>query len=181
MGTLLLAGLLAASSMGAPAAGPRRETLSAAATRIARHMPIDPPAARQAGKSDWNKVRVLLGSRVRVKLRSGMVKEGLLETIDDDRLVLASTNDLPVPVARQDIAEVGRPMRGSIIGGVLGVAAGAVAGVASAFHFGFKQCGDSCQDESVLMLGSLIGMPLAGGYAGAYLGARGRWVVVYRG
>ena len=180
MGTFLLAGLIAASTAAPASADTRRESLRAAAARIARTVPVE-AATRQSRTSDWKRVTDLQGSRVRVTLRSGLVKEGRLGAADNDRIVVMPDAGSQLPIARQDIAEVRRPMRGSTIGAVIGTAAGAVAGVASAFHFAFKQCGESCQEESTLLWGSLIGLPIAGGYAGAYLGARGRWVVVYRG
>ena len=173
----MVAGSVAPAAPAAP-----RESLTASAIRIARDITADPPAAPQSRKRDWGNVRDLdTGSRVRVTLRSGIFKEGTLAEVDDDRVVLLSASNDRIVVARVDVAEVSKPLRNSIVGGLLGTAAGAALGVTSAFYFGLKHCGDSCKDEGLLVWGSLIGMPIAGGYGGARLGALGRWKTVYRG
>ena len=183
MGTLVIAGLLAAGSIvPAPPAAPR-ESITAAANRLAGEMALDSRTAPQSrSKSDWNRVRDLeTGSRVRVMLRSSVFKEGRLDAVEDDRITLVGSSNDRITIARTDIAEVSRPMRGSIAGGALGAIGGGLLGIYSAVSLGFKQCGDSCSDEGTLMLASLIGMPVAGAWGGAKLFATGRWTVVYRG
>lgn len=173
----MVAGSLAPAAPTAP-----RESLTASAIRIARDIAIEKPAAPQSRRADWGNVRDLdTGSRVRVTLRSGIFKEGTLAEVDDDRIVLLSTSNVRTEIARQDVSEVAKPLRYSIVGGVLGAAVGGVLGVGSAVTFALKQCGESCNDERLMVWGSLIVLPIAGGYGGARLGALGRWTTVYRG
>ena len=182
MGTFLVAGLIVAGSIAPAAPVTSRESLTASAIRLARDIAAEPPAAPQSRKGDWGNVRDLdTGSRVRVTLRSGIFKEGTLAEVDDDRIVVSSSANGRIVVARTDVAEVSKPMRRSLVGGVLGTAVGGVLGVGSAVTLAFKQCGGSCNDEKLLLWGSLIALPIAGGYGGARLGAVGRWTTVYRG
>ena len=173
----MVAGSLAPATPAAP-----RESLTASAIRIARDIAIEKPAAPQSRKSDWGNVRDLdTGSRVRVTLRSGIFKEGTLAEVDDDRIVLLSATNDRTSIARQDISEVAKPLRHSVLGGLLGTAVGGFLGVGSAVYWGLEPCGDSCSGEKLMVWGSLIGLPIAGGYGGARLGALGRWTTVYRG
>ena len=182
MGTFLAAGLIVAGSIAPATPAAPRESLTASAIRIARDIAVEPQRAPPLRKSDWGNVRDLdTGSRLRVTLRSGIFKEGTLAEVDDDRIVLLSASNVRTEIARQDISEVAKPLRYSVLGGLLGTAVGGVLGVGSAVYWGLEPCGDSCSGEKLLMYGSLIGLPVAGGYGGARLGALGRWKTVYRG
>jgi hypothetical protein len=182
MGTLLFAGLLAAGSFSPAAPVTPRESFHASANRLAREIALEAPPASQSRWRDWNAVRDLkIGSRVRVTLRTGVFKEGLLAAVEDDRIVVISPSNARMVMARADIAEVSRPMKHSVLGGLAGGAAGGLLGIYSAVNLGFKQCGSTCKDEGVMIIGSLIGMPIAGAYGGSRLAALGRWTTIYRG
>jgi uncharacterized protein YqgC (DUF456 family) len=87
-----------------------------------------------------------------------------------------------VGVPRDDVVEIrGTVRRGSVVGAVLGASAGGVIGFFSAMSLAFKQCGGSCDDEKALMALSLVGLPIAGGLLGYYVGGSGgRLETVYR-
>lgn len=153
-----------------------RESLTESAVRIA----IDMPEAREAGQDTWGAVRVLAaGTRLRVTLRNRTFKEGRLSSVENDRIVLLSPANVPMDIHRADVAEVHQRARISWIGGGVGVAAGALAGLYSAWSLGWIRCPSGCPGKRLLIPASLIGLPIAGGYAGSRLHAR--WVRVYRG
>jgi hypothetical protein len=52
---------------------------------------------------------------------------------------------------------------------VIGAAAGAVLGVGLAVSYATRQCGSSCGDERAMIWVSLIGIPVAGGFAGYHI------------
>ena len=155
------------------------DSLRAAALRSATNLALTAPSASdQEGGDDWAKVRRLEpGSQVRVTLRDGAVREGRLDSVLDDRIVISPGSTLQ----RESIDRVERRTRGSIVGGIVGAAAGAFLGVFTAAHLAFRQCEESCADEKLLMGASLIGMPVAGGYLGAKFAPRRAWTTVYRG
>lgn len=169
-------GLCALLLMPMPALAQNDESLRAAAIRSASVVASSTDPAGQSA-DDWGKVRRLEeGSQVRVTLRDGSVREGRLGTVNDDSMLVNAAS-----IPRDAIDRVERRTRGSIIGGVIGAAAGAFAGVFTAASLAFKQCGESCGDEKLLMIGAVIGMPVAGGYLGAKLAPRKPWTTVYRG
>ena len=67
------------------------------------------------------------------------------------------------------IVRARRDRRSSIIGAVIGASAGAFLGAGLAINFAQRPCGSSCSDERVLVWGSAIGIPVAGGIIGYYL------------
>jgi len=93
---------------------------------------------------------------------------------------VADTASVLTEIGYESIAEIQRPVRGSLVGGLLGVAAGGALGLFSAAHLIYKPCGGNCKDEGVLLFGSLIGLPIAGGYVGAKAMPHRDWTAVYR-
>jgi hypothetical protein len=61
-----------------------------------------------------------------------------------------------------------RSKRGAI-GATIGAAAGALLGVGLAVGYATRQCGSSCSDERAMIWVSLIGLPVAGGFAGYHI------------
>jgi hypothetical protein len=61
------------------------------------------------------------------------------------------------------------PSKRGVIGAVIGAAAGAVLGVGLAIGYATRQCGSSCGDERAMIWVSLIGIPVAGGFAGYHI------------
>lgn len=168
-----IAALLVATSTVTPV--PARESLVAASARSAREIAKTMSMA-PAVQDGWARVGQLTpGSMVRVIMLDGTSREGRFDRVTDDRIVL-TTGDFE----RDAIAKVQRPTRGSILGGVIGAAAGGLLGVYTAFSLAFKQCGESCSDEGTLMIASLVGMPIAGGYLGAKFLPRPQWTDVYK-
>ena len=72
------------------------------------------------------------------------------------------------PPAEAPAAAARRSKRGAI-GAVIGAAAGALLGVGLAVGYGTRQCGSSCSDERAMIWVSLIGIPVAGGFAGYHI------------
>lgn len=158
-----------------PALAQNDESLRGAVIRSANK--VASSADLEQSADDWGKVRrVEEGSQVRVTLRDGSVREGRLGAVTDDGMTVSGA-----AIQRDVIDRVERRTRGSLVGGIIGAAAGAFAGVYTAASLAFKQCGESCGDEKLLMIGSIIGMPIAGGYLGAKLGPRKPWTTAYRG
>ena len=93
---------------------------------------------------------------------------------------IADTKSIIIAIERDAVAEVQRPGTGSVVGGVLGVAAGAVLGTFGAFHLAFRPCPGGCPAQSTLMVLSLAGTPILGGYLGAKAMPHDAWVTVYR-
>ncbi len=175
-----IAALLLVSS--ATSAEPARESLAAAADRGARELARTAPLLlAPQSQNAWGRVHALdTGARVRVITLEGASAEGRLERATEDVIVIAAGDARPpVEFRRETVARVQRQTKGSLLGGVLGVAAGALAGVVTAANLAMKECGESCSDEKALIALSLVGMPIAGGYAGATLMPRASWTNVY--
>jgi hypothetical protein len=85
-------------------------------------------------------------------------------------------------IVRSDVREIRTSMRtrGSIIGAVGGAAGGLLLGYLAAVNLAYKQCGDSCTDEKVLIGLSLVGLPVAGGVVGYTALRRQTSETVYR-
>jgi hypothetical protein len=66
-------------------------------------------------------------------------------------------------------AAAARQSKRGVIGAVIGAAAGAVLGVGLAIGYATRDCGSSCSDERVMIGVSLIGIPVAGGFAGYHI------------
>jgi hypothetical protein len=81
----------------------------------------------------------------------------------DGRLITSTGRraELPAAAARQ--------RKRGIIGAVVGAAAGAVLGVGRALTYATRECGSRCADERAMIGVSLIGIPVAGGFAGYYI------------
>lgn len=96
-------------------AGQTRESLSAAAVRIAQDSAISGPEVPQLrGRDEWNKVRRLAESSViRVVTRDGALRDGHLGYVGDDRIVLLRPAALP-PDARKALLSVARTQPGFI-------------------------------------------------------------------
>lgn len=92
---------------------------------------------------------------------------------------VASLDDVVLRVPRQSVVSVARPWKGSLAGGIGGAAGGLGLGFLTALKLAFKQCGGSCGDEKFLIGLSLVGMPIAGGLAGAKLVPHEPWKVIY--
>lgn len=151
------------------AVGQTRESLADAAARYGRELGYAMPATSQPDNA-WEKVlRLDSGTRIRVVMRDGSVREGSAGSI--------------VPTLKQaDIAEVQRRTRGSWLGGILGGAAGGVLGVGIAVGIATEdQCGQSCADEKFRAGLALVGLPIAGALLGAKLMPRRAWTTIYRG
>ena len=177
---IAIAALLVASTTAT--AAPPRESLAAASVRHAHELAkMSSLSSSRSSQEAWARVHALeTGSRVRVIDVTGAPTEGRLAGVTDDRITLTTNgNASPVELERDAIARIQRPTKGSVLGGVLGVAVGALAGVVTSVNLGMKQCGESCNDEKALIGLSLVGMPIAGGFAGAKLMPRAAWTNVY--
>jgi hypothetical protein len=85
-------------------------------------------------------------------------------------------------IVRSEVREIRSSMRprGSVIGAVGGAAGGLLLGYLAAVNLAYKQCGDSCTDEKVLIGLSLVGLPVAGGVVGYTAFRRQTSETVYR-
>jgi hypothetical protein len=85
-------------------------------------------------------------------------------------------------ITRSDVREISSGMRtrGSIAGAVGGAAGGLLLGYFAAINLAYKQCGDSCTDEKVLMGLSLVGLPVAAGVLGYKAFGRTTSDIIYR-
>jgi hypothetical protein len=89
--------------------------------------------------------------------------------------------DILVTVPRQDVLQISRhEKRGSGWGALAGGIAGFVVGARLGVSLGFKQCGNSCDDEKLLMGLSLIGLPIGAGALGYQVGRHTALIIEYR-
>lgn len=175
--------VLALCAMGAPARAQEPGTPSRlfSDSAIARAVAAIPVEIQQIDpRADWSRVvRLSASTPIVLRTRAGTSKRCRFVSADAATLTVVDLEDPSAPtlrVARDDVEEImqrtGR--RGSRLGAAIGVGAGVFLGVGSAIALAYKDCGGNCADEKFLIGLSLIGMPVAGGFAGYYLPGDGR-------
>ena len=138
-------------------------SLPADVRNVLRDVAREDPAALMGGR--WMQAGIRIGP-------DGVFYEGRK---------LVDLIDIVLTFRRSDVLQVrSRERRGSGWGALAGGYVGFVAGARAAVSLGFKQCGRSCSDEGALMVLSLIGLPIASGFAGYHLAAHTVDVIVYR-
>lgn len=85
-------------------------------------------------------------------------------------------------IMQSDVREIRRSGRtgGSVVGAVAGATGGLLLGRLVAANLVYKQCGGSCDDETLLIGLSLIGLPITGGLLGYHAAGRQTEDVIYR-
>ena len=122
----------------------------------------------------------LLGASLRARSVDPAVRIGPDGLFHDGRKI-ADLIDIIATHARSEVLQISRrEKRGSRLGGFAGGMIGFLYGTRAAVSLGFKQCGRSCSDEGALMVLSLIGLPIASGFAGYHLAAHRVDVIEYR-
>jgi hypothetical protein len=97
-----------------------------------------------------------------------------------DGVRVADFDAVFIEIPRSDVAEVKQPSRGSGIGSFAGFITGFTLGLRGALALGFKQCGNSCDDEKILAFLSVIAVPLGASYLGRRFVPHRAWTTVYR-
>ena len=97
-----------------------------------------------------------------------------------DGIRIADVDAVFVEIARDAVAEVKRPSRGSGPGALVGFVTGFSLGMRGALSLGFKQCGATCNDEKALIFLSATAVPLAATYLGARFFPHSAWTTAYR-
>jgi hypothetical protein len=156
----------------APVPAPRLFSDEAIGRAIAR-MPIE--ISQVDPRADWSRVMGLSAAQpIIVRTRGGAPRRGRFVSADASTLTVVDLEAPGTPtlrLARTDVDEIlqrtGR--RGSVLGAAIGAGGGVLLGIVSAINLAFMDCGGSCGDERFLIGLSLVGIPVAGGFAGYYL------------
>jgi hypothetical protein len=158
---------------------PHRMFTTGALKRAVAGVPVD-AAARVDPQTDWSEVRRLAPSAEIIVTAGGMTSRSCrFVSADDAMLTVIDLEGADRParqIARDDVREIRRWIgrRGSKLGAAIGAGAGAFLGFVSALNLAYRDCGGDCSDEKFLMGLSLVGMPVAGGFAGYYVPKGGR-------
>jgi hypothetical protein len=131
----------------------------------------------------WDALRQTLSAgRVQVQRKDGKKFSGEALSLSDTELVIERKGKAE-SFKRDEVKKVWQvappSRRKRAIFGAIGGAAGFLVGVPIAVSLGFKQCGGSCADEGAGMLAALIGLPVAGVFAGRALAGRGKRTLLY--
>lgn len=137
----------------------------------------------QAPNQSWDSLRqTLAAGKIQVEKKDGKKVSGQLKIIYDTELVLERKGK-DVTIERQQVTTVWTvvpPSRAKQTAfGALGLAGGLLGGVLIAVGLGFKDCGGSCADEGTGVVAALIGLPVAGLFAGRALAGTGKQTLVY--
>ncbi|MBS1790621.1 MAG: hypothetical protein JST85_23080 [Acidobacteria bacterium] len=131
----------------------------------------------------WDALKqTLTAGKVMVETKSGKKRTGQFTSISDTELVLERKGK-PEPIPRAEVKTVwtvAPPSRAKQTAfGALGLAGGLLGGVFIAVGLGFKECGGSCADEGTGIIAALIGLPVAGLFAGRALAGNGKRTLVF--
>ena len=137
----------------------------------------------QASNQSWDALRqTLTAGKIQVEQKDGKKVSGQLKSISDTELLLERKGN-DVRIERQQVKTVWTvdpPSRAKQTAfGALGLAGGLLGGVFIAVGLGFKYCGGSCADEGTGVVAALIGLPVAGLFAGRALAGNGKRTLVY--
>lgn len=168
-------GVLAQSPLPQPFAAP---ALARAVQTVGSTSPQD---------RDWNLLAQHTGRQVEVLAEGAAATVFHLVSADSQGLVVSDQ-----PISRSDARRSTLP-RASVVevklrtgsqksklGAVTGVVLGAVAALGVIVLIANKDCGGNCSDESLLAIGSLVGLPLVGGIALYEAAATPIFTTVYR-
>src|SRR5262245_6215590 len=131
------------------------------------------PLAAQSSLTAWANVEALAReTAVDVETRDGRKVRGKVDRATADTLVVLPVPDStaagpaqPVILSRAEIREVRRaPRSGRWWGLGIGAGVGFFLGFLGALTVAFRDCGESCGDERVLVGALLIGVPVAAGF-----------------
>jgi hypothetical protein len=86
---------------------------------------------------------------------------------------VSGVEEVIVAIPKDDVIELRRRARGSVVGGIVGAGLGLVAGLAIAWH-------SMWTGNEALFISGLVGGPVAGGYLGAKGMPYERWPLVYK-
>jgi hypothetical protein len=141
--------------------------------------------AQQAATSNqsWNVLQQTLSTgKVMVEKKNGRKVTGELKSLSDTELVIERKGK-PETFSRDEVKNVwtvAPPSRmKQTVFGAAGLAGGLFAGIFIAVGLGFKDCGGSCADEGTGIVAALIGLPVAGVFAGRWLAGSGKRMLVY--
>lgn len=130
----------------------------------------------------WDVLRQLPGAQtLQVEKRNGKKSSGQIISCSDTELVIERKGK-PETFSRNDVKKVwviapASRQKKAIFGGI-GAGVGIVVGVPLGVSLGFKRCGGNCADEGAAALALLIGLPVAGAFAGRAL-ATGKRTLIY--
>lgn len=168
---LLVLWLAGGTAAGAQTPGIPRSVFTRQAIAASLRHAASAVVAPQDPRYDWSRLRQLTNTEIVLFAQGLSGRRCLLALVEDTALTVV---DLESPargtsrISRTDVTEVrqwiGR--RGSLPGAVIGAAGGFALGFVSALSLSYRQCGDSCADERILIGASLVGMPIAGGLLG---------------
>ncbi len=140
-------------------------------------------APANAPNQSWDALRQTLSAgRVQVQRKDGKKFSGEVLSLSDTELVIERKGKAE-SFKRDEVKKVWQvappSRRKRAIFGAIGGVAGFLVGVPIAVSLGFKQCGGSCADEGAGMLAALIGLPVAGAFAGRALAGKGKRTLLY--
>ena len=130
----------------------------------------------------WDALRQLPGAQtLQVEKQNGKKSTGQIISCSDTELVIERKGK-PETFSRNDVKKVwaiapASRQKKAIFGGI-GAGVGIVVGVPLGVSLGFKRCGGNCADEGAAALALLIGLPVAGAFAGRAL-AKGKRTLIY--
>jgi hypothetical protein len=168
-------GVLAQSALPQPFAAP---ALARAVQSVGSTSPQD---------RDWNLLAQHTGRQVEVLAEGAAATVYHLISADASGLVVSD-----LPITRSDAHRITLPRSGvdevrlltgkrkSKLGAVVGTLLGAVAGLGVIVLIANKDCGGNCSDESLLAIGSVVGLPLVGGIALYEVAGTPIFTTVYR-
>jgi len=136
-----------------------------------------------APNQSWDVLKqTLTTGKVMIERKNGKKVGGDFQTISDTELVI-ERKGRPETIQRSEVKTVWTvvpPSRArQTTFGALGLAGGLMGGVIIAVGLGFKDCGGSCADEGTGIVAALIGLPVAGLFAGRLMAGNGKRTLVY--
>ena len=136
-----------------------------------------------APNQSWDVLRqTLVAGNLQVERKDGKKFSGEMISLSDTELVIERKGKTE-SFKRDDVKKVWRVVAPSrtkrTIFKAVGWTAGFLVGTIIAVEVGFKECDGSCADEKAGIAAALIGLPIAGLFAGMALAGKGNRTLIY--